>query len=59
MSNQLGEMGWQRFLAKLRQLLGKSGYAVLRAAAASTTDTHGASRPGASGKTPAPSPGGP
>lgn len=59
MSNQLDETGWKRFLGRLKQLWGTSGRIDLPAAAAGTTDAPGASRSGASEKTPAPSPGGP
>ena len=41
MSNQLGEMGWKRFLDWPQPILGKSGRADLPAAAASTTDARG------------------
>lgn len=59
MSNRLVKTGWQRFLDRLKQPWGKSGQAVLPAAAASRIDANGASGPGASDKTPAPSPSGP
>jgi hypothetical protein len=50
MLNQLVETGWQRFLDRLKQLLGKPGRSDLPVEA-SATDALGASTPGASGDT--------
>lgn len=59
MLSQLVETGWQRFLDRLKQLLGKADRSDLPAAPASATDAPGASTPRASGDTPVPSTGGP
>jgi hypothetical protein len=45
MLSELVETGWQRFLDRLKQLLGKTGRSDLPAGAASATDVPGASTP--------------
>ncbi len=57
MSNELVETGWQRFLERLKQLLGKSRNSDLPAAAASTAVAEGTGVPSTTAEPPTQKPG--